>query len=101
MAGIHRSPVYSERVLAGATGVCCIGYVFPIYAYWHLPVELGGAHDPADARGAWQCCATWAAARLWPAAILLLGCVVSVLTLVTVIAQWVDPDSIGTCTVDR
>ena len=28
--------------LTGATGVCAIGYAFPIYAYWKLPPEFGG-----------------------------------------------------------
>ena len=34
--------------LTGATGVCAIGYCFPIFAYWTLPPQLGGAAAPID-----------------------------------------------------
>ena len=32
--------------LTGATGVCAIGYAFPIFAYWRLPPEYGGVNTP-------------------------------------------------------
>ena len=34
--------------LTGATGVCAIGYAFPVYAYWRLPPEFGGGAAPTD-----------------------------------------------------
>jgi amino acid permease len=110
--------------LTGATGVCAIGYIFPIYAFWYLPEPLGGARSPsmqvlttapspphrclpevlggarrstpAD-RWTRRLC-LWLTQRLWPACVLCLGCAVSILTLIAVADQWKHPSDIaGTC----
>ena len=110
--------------LTGATGVCAIGYIFPIYAFWCLPEPHGGARSPSmpvlttapspphrclpeDLGGArrstpadrWarRLC-LWLTQRVWPACVLCLGCAVSILTLIAVADQWKYPSNVaGTC----
>ena len=82
--------------LTGATGVCFIGYVFPIFSFWCLPEELGGA--PIAKRSTyWIVFVTWTSARVGPALILVLGCTVSMLTLLAVFGQWAHPEAATTC----
>ena len=77
--------------LTGATGVCFIGYVFPVYAYWMLPPEVGGA--PAQ-DGTLR---TWLVARVLPALVLSLGVLVSILTLAAVGMDMLYSPSAATC----
>jgi len=95
-------PNASAQIFAvtGATGVCCIGYVFPIYSYWRLPEELGGAADPADSPTWGGYLGSWLTARAWPALVLGLGVLVSLLTLVAIFKQWTEPGMAGMCAVD-
>ena len=105
--------------LTGATGVCCVSYILPIYAYWSLDEAEGGvlrrslsntslptgtsasygqglggvtqgAHGAGSPLGRWLAYATrhwktWILERAWPAAVLVLGSVVSILTLAGVL----------------
>lgn len=95
-------PNASAQIFAvtGATGVCCIGYIFPIYSYWRLPEELGGAADPADSPTWGGYLGSWLTARAWPALVLGLGVLVSLLTLVAIFKQWTEPGMAGMCAVD-
>ena len=88
--------------LTGATGVCAISYLFPIYAYWNLSEADGGvavrhvhtSHDGRKARWRHQQRGLWRALtaavrlliqRVWPATVLLLGVSMSALTLIAVV----------------
>jgi hypothetical protein len=109
--------------LTGATGVCAIGYVFPIYSFWCSPEDLGGARSPSmpvlttasspphrclpeDLGGARRPAPAdrwprrlymWLTQRAWPTCVLFLGCAVSILTLIAVFEQWAHPAEASTC----
>lgn len=98
--------------LTGATGVCCVSYLLPIFCYWSLDEAEGGVRRSAssgrlaskatpvasDRRGGGpggtgqmlrlrRLAAdggTWAVERAWPTTVLVLGLAVSALTLVGV-----------------
>ena len=86
--------------LTGATGVCAIGYVFPIYSFWSLPEDLGGARRPTPADRWPRRLCMWLTQRAWPACVLFLGCAVSILTLIAVFEQWAHPAEASTCEAD-
>jgi hypothetical protein len=83
--------------LTGATGVCASGYVFPIYSFWCLPEDLGGARRPAPADRWPRRLYMWLTQRAWPTCVLFLGCAVSILTLIAVFEQWAHPAEASTC----
>lgn len=87
--------------LTGATGVCLIGYIFPIYSYWKLPPELGGAPLLETSGVTWShvVCA-WLMTRMWPALVVALGTAVSILTLLAVYVQFTQPQQAGMCSND-
>ena len=86
--------------LTGATGVCAIGYVFPIYSFWCLPEDFGGARRPTPADRWPRRLCMWLTQRAWPTCVLFLGCAVSILTLIAVFEQWAHPAEASTCEAD-
>lgn len=76
--------------VTGATGVCFISYVFPMYALWSLDEARGGAAaslrgPPYHSRIVWLQDAI--TQRAWPVLVLALGLVVSALTLAGVLSS--------------
>ena len=72
--------------LTGATGVCCVSYIFPILTYWGLSRQQSeGASSKAAAASHSAHFVRFMTYHAWPAFVLGLGTLASALTLWTVV----------------